>query len=258
MNSGKTYVVTGVASGIGAETSRVLRTKGAKVIGVDRTETDNADQFYKADLSDPSSIDGLIAALPEGLDGLANLAGLPPTAPAEKVLKVNILGLRRLTLGLIDKLADGASIANLASLAGFGWTEALDQVKATLALDLGDDIAGFSEKNDLDNGGRSYFLAKEALLVWTMQNRWSWRDRGINMNAISPGAVDTPILQDFLETLGARAEEDMRVLDRPAVPHDIAPVVAFALSDEAKWFRGANLTVDGGMYPHVMSNIHQF
>ena len=257
MNSGKTYVVTGVASGIGAETSRVLRAKGAKVIGVDRTETDNADQFYKADLSDPTSIDGLIAALPEGLDGLANIAGLPPTAPAEKVLKVNILGLRRLTLGLIDKLADGASIANLASLAGFGWTEALDQVKATLALDLGDDIAGFSEKNDLDNGGRSYFLAKEALLVWTMQNRWSWRDRGINMNAISPGAVDTPILQDFLETLGARAEEDMRVLDRPATPHDIAPVVAFALSDEAKWFRGANLTVDGGMYPHVMSNIHQ-
>ena len=194
MNSGKTYVVTGVASGIGAETSRVLRAKGAKVIGVDRTETDNADQFYKADLSDPTSIDGLIAALPEGLDGLANIAGLPPTAPAEKVLKVNILGLRQLTLGLIDKLADGASIANLASLAGFGWTEALDQVKATLALDLADDIAGFSKKNDLDNGGRSYFLAKEALLVWTMQNRWTWRDRGINMNAISPGAVDTPIL----------------------------------------------------------------
>ena len=194
MNSGKTYVVTGVASGIGAETSRVLRAKGAKVIGVDRTETDNADQFYKADLSDPTSIDGLIAALPEGLDGLANIAGLPPTAPAEKVLKVNILGLRRLTLGLIDKLADGASIANLASLAGFGWTEALDQVKATLALDLADDIAGFRKKNDLDNGGRSYFLAKEALLVWTMQNRWTWRDRGINMNAISPGAVDTPIL----------------------------------------------------------------
>ena len=82
MNLGKTYGVKGVASGIGAETSRVLRAKGAKVIGVNRTETDNADQFYKADLSDPTSIDGLIAALPEGLDGLANIAGLPPTAPA--------------------------------------------------------------------------------------------------------------------------------------------------------------------------------
>ena len=54
------------------------------------------------------------------------------------------------------------------------------------------------------------------------------------MNAISAGAVDTPILKDFIETLGVRAEEDMRVLDRPSTPHDIAPVAAFALSDEAK------------------------
>ena len=77
------------------------------------------------------------------------------------------------------------------------------------------------------------------------------------MNAINPGAVDTPILQAFIETLGARAEKGMRVLDRPAIPHDISPVVAFALSDEAKWFRGANLTVDGGMFPHVMTNIQQ-
>ena len=77
------------------------------------------------------------------------------------------------------------------------------------------------------------------------------------MNAISPGAVDTPILKDFIETLGARAEEGMRVLDRPATPRDISPVVAFALSDEAEWFRGANLMVDGGMFPRVMSNIHQ-
>ena len=60
---GKTFVVTGSASGIGAETSRVLRVKGAKVIGVDRNETEHVDEFYKTDLSDPSSIDALIKAL---------------------------------------------------------------------------------------------------------------------------------------------------------------------------------------------------
>ena len=91
MNKGKTYVVTGVASGIGAETSRVLRAKGAKVIGVGRTETDNADQFFQVDLSDPASIDNLVALLPEGLDGLVNIAGLPPTAPAQNVLRLDIL-----------------------------------------------------------------------------------------------------------------------------------------------------------------------
>ena len=70
-----------------------------------------------------------------------------------------------------------------------------------------------------------------------MQNRWTWRDRGIRMNSVSPGPVDTPILPDFIETLGERAEEDMRVMDRPGCPSDIAPVVAFLLSDGAGWIR---------------------
>lgn len=259
MNKGKTFIVTGVASGIGAETCRVLREQGARVIGVDRHETANADKFIQADLSNPESIDTLIAALPQGINGLANIAGVPPTLPADSVLKVNLYGLQRLTLGLMPKLADGASVANLASLAGFGWPNAVEQVKAVLALTLDSDIDAFCAAQGLNDaeGGRSYFLAKEALVVWTMQNRWTWRERGITMNCVSPGPVDTPILGDFIETLGERAEEDMKVMDRPGTPEDIAPVVAFALSDQAKWFRGANLTVDGGMSSHILSNIHQ-
>ncbi len=89
-------------------------------------------------------------------------------------------------------------------------------------------------------------------MVWTMRNRWRWRDRGIRMNAVSPGPVDTPILPDFVATLGERAEIAMRVMDRHGTPQDIAPVVAFLLSDEAAWFRGANLTPDGGMSSHYL------
>lgn len=256
MQQAKTVIVTGAASGIGAETCRTLQAKGFQVIGVDINHSPDVEQFYQADLSDPNAINDLIARLPKDINGLANIAGLPPTAAAAAVLKVNILGLRHLTLGLMDKMADGAAIVNLASLAGAGWPSAVAQVKATLALDLNSDVTAFAEANNLDHDGRCYFLAKEALLVWTMQNRWTWRKRNINMNAVSPGAVDTPILGDFLATLGERAEEDMRLLDRPATPQDIAPVVAFALSDEAKWFRGANLTADGGMFAHVMSAMH--
>ena len=80
-----------------------------------------------------------------------------------------------------------------------------------------------------------------------MQNRWTWRDRSIRMNSVSPGPVDTPILPDFIETLGERAEEDMQVMDRPGQPADIAPVVAFLLSDGAGWIRGTNIPADGGM-----------
>ncbi|MGR3660996.1 MAG: coniferyl-alcohol dehydrogenase [Paracoccaceae bacterium] len=259
MHQGKTYIVTGVASGIGAETCKVLKSQGARVIGIDRNKTDVADEFFQADLSDPASIDALVAALPSGVNGLANIAGVPPTAPAEAVLNVNLIGLRRLTMGLVPKLADNASIVNLASLAGFGWANAVDQCKAALELNFDSDLAAFADANDLRApGGRSYFLSKEALVVWTMQNRWTWRDRNINMNCVSPGPVDTPILADFLETLGKRAEEDMKVMDRPGAPQDVAPVVSFALSEGAKWFRGANLTVDGGMSSHILSNIHQF
>lgn len=258
MHQDRTYIVTGVASGIGAETCKVLQSFGARVIGVDRTETNNADEFFQADLSDPASISELIKALPGGTNGLANIAGLPPTVDGALLMKVNLVGLRALTEGLIPKFADGASIVNLASLAGFGWAEALNQVQAALALDFDSDIEAFADQNALNTDGRSYFLSKEALMVWTMQNRWSWRARGIRMNAVSPGPVDTPILADFLETLGERAEEDMKVMDRPGAPNDIAPVVSFLLSQGSGWIRGTNIAVDGGMSSHVLSNIHGF
>ena len=260
MHDGKTYIVTGVASGIGAETCRLLKAQGATVIGIDRNETDAADQFFQADLSDPTSIDALITNLPAGTNGFANIAGLPPTAPASLVMRVNLYGLQRLTNALVHKMADDASIVNLASLAGFGWPNALEQSTAALALSMDDNVDEFctSQELDTDESGRSYFLSKEALIIWTMQNRWTWRDRGINMNCVSPGPVDTPILGDFIQTLGARAEEDMKVMDRPGTPQDLAPVVSFALSAHAKWFRGTNLTADGGMSSHILSNIHQF
>ena len=68
--------------------------------------------------------------------------------------------------------------------------------------------------------------------------------------------VDTPILKDFLETLGERAKEDMKVMDRPGTPQDIAPVVSFALSDGVKWLRGANSTSNGGMSSHILCGMH--
>lgn len=254
---GKTVVVTGCASGIGLETARVCKAWGATVLGVDRTMTQaHVDELYRADLSDPAMIRQLVQALPGGVHGIANVAGLPPTAPAERVLKVNLVGLKAFTLGMIPKLADGASIVNLASLAGFDWANHVSSIHESEALDF-DDVAAFVRTHDAgDAGGRSYFFSKEALVAWTLQNRWTWRARGIRMNAVSPGPVDTPILKDFIETLGARAEEDMRVMDRPGTPADIAPVVAFLLSDLSGWIRGANLPVDGGMSSHLLCNLH--
>ena len=253
----KRIVVTGSASGIGWETAKILTEQGAEVLGVDVNKAfDHVEEFYRADLSDPRAIDALIDVLPEGLDGLVNNAGLPPTRPAEQLIAINLLAIKRLTRGLVAKMNDGASIVNVASLAGFGWPQAIQSIKASEDLDFGG-IGPFLAEHQISNaGGRSYFFTKEALIAWTMQNRWTWRDRGIRINSVSPGPVNTPIIGDFLETLGARAEEDARVMDRPGEATDIAPVIAFLLSDLSQWIRGTNIPTDGGMSSNILCEMH--
>ncbi|NWE86478.1 SDR family NAD(P)-dependent oxidoreductase, partial [Pseudomonas edaphica] len=98
----KTLIVTGVASGIGAELARLARFQGATVIGVDRHEPQlTLDGFFQADLGDPVSIDALVARLPARVHGLCNIAGVPGTAPVHAVATVNYLGLRHLTQSLL-------------------------------------------------------------------------------------------------------------------------------------------------------------
>jgi NAD(P)-dependent dehydrogenase (short-subunit alcohol dehydrogenase family) len=254
----KRIIVTGSSSGIGWETCRLLAEQGAEVIGVDVNKNfDHVAEFYRADLSDPGTVDALIDVLPKNINGLVNNAGLPPTKDANLLLRVNLLSLKRLTLGLIPKMSDGASIVNVASLAGSGWSNAVDAIKASEHLDY-QSLDAFIDRWGVSNtDGRSYFFSKEALIVWTMQNRWTWRDRGIRMNSVSPGPVDTPILGDFLQTLGARAEEDRRVMDRPGTPKDIAPVIAFLLSDLSSWIRGTNIPTDGGMSSNILCGLHE-
>ncbi|MDO5603900.1 MAG: coniferyl-alcohol dehydrogenase [Paracoccus sp. (in: a-proteobacteria)] len=253
MLEGKTIIVTGVSSGIGAETASRIRAAGGRVIGVDRNPAGiGLDGFHLVDLTDEAAVDALIADLAMlRADGLANIAGVPPTAPAEIVVTVNLVALKRLTLGLVDSLADGASIVNLASLAGLGWEGEVARISAADGLRHGD-VAAFCADHGI-GAENSYFFTKQALIAWTHQNRWTWRARGIRMNAVSPGPVDTPILADFIETLGERAEEDMRIMDRPGRPGDIAPLVVFLLSDGAGWLRGVNIPCDGGMRAHIQA-----
>lgn len=254
---GKTIVVTGCSSGIGQEIARLVKKLGGDVLGVDVNKVEeHVDELYIADMSDRRTVKALVQALATRIDGIVNSAGLPPTAPAEKVLAVNLVGLKYFTELMIPKLNDGASIVNLASLAGFGWANAIPAIKASENLAF-EDIPDFLVKHGISNeGGRSYFFSKEALIVWTIKNRWTWRARNIRMNTVSPGPVETPILQDFLDTLGERATEDRKMMDRPGTPEDIAPVVAFLLSDMTHWIRGSNIPVDGGMSSYLFTKIH--
>ena len=247
--SGKTIVVTGASSGIGGEVVRLARVSGARVIGLDRNDPlITLDGFVKADLGDPASIDAAIAALPQKFDGLVNAAGVPGTAPVELVGRVNYLGLRHLTEGVVERLKPGASIVNFASVLGGEWQQRLALHKAL--ADVGGFAAGeaWLAANPVPQD-TCYQYFKEALIVWTYAQAQRWfLEFDIRMNCVAPGPVFTPILGDFVTMLGEeRVANDAPRMKRPGFGDEIAPPVTFLLSDAARWINGINLPIDGGL-----------
>jgi NAD(P)-dependent dehydrogenase (short-subunit alcohol dehydrogenase family) len=106
-----------------------------------------------------------------------------------------------------------------------------------------------------------YPVSKEILLVWTMMaaHQPQFKGRGIRVNAVSPGPVETPILTQFREVLGdARVDSDIARVGRAGTAADVAPVVLFLCSDAARWINGANIAADGGLEASVTAEIHGF
>jgi len=246
---GKTIVITGSSSGIGAETARLLRLQGARVIGVDRNDPMiTLDGFVRADLSEPSAIDAAVAQLPDRIDALCNIAGVPGTAPADLVARVNYLGLRHLCLRVLDRLPEGGAIVNIASILGAEWPQRLAPHKALAeTADFEAGLAWLADKPVPQETCYQYF--KEALIVWTVTQSQQWfLEKGVRMNCVAPGPVFTPILGDFVAMLGEeRVQKDAHRMKRPALADEIAPVVAFLCSDASRWISGVNLPVDGGL-----------
>ncbi|MEW5423473.1 coniferyl-alcohol dehydrogenase [Amorphus sp. 3PC139-8] len=247
--NGKTIVITGVSSGMGAEVARLVRFEGAQVIGMDRNPPMiSVDGFVEVDMGNPASIDAAVKELPDRFEGLCNAAGIPGTSPKDDVAKINYLGLRHLTEAVVDRLVPGAGIINFASILGGEWQTRLDRHKALAATN--DFASGWAwlEANPVPQE-TCYQYFKEALIVWTYIKSQAWfLEKDIRMNSIAPGPVFTPILDDFVIMVGAdRVEADAAKMKRPGYADEIAPVVSFLLSDEARWVSGVNLPIDGGL-----------
>ena len=244
----KTYAITGVSNGIGRELSRILKSAGYSVVGLDIVEpADSVDQFIELNLSDLASVERAASDMPNDLDGLCNCAGLPPRPGlAAKILAVNFFGTRRLTELSQPKLGEGASVVNLASRAGQGWKDGVEQVTRLARLDLGADIEGFVTAEKITSI-RAYDLSKEAVILWTMASSENYLNRGQRINSISPGAVDTGILQDFEAAFGERMTRNVERAGRAGSPEEIAHLAAFLLSPESSWIKGSDVPIDGGM-----------
>ncbi len=246
---GKTIVVTGTGSGIGAETARCLRAGGARVIGIDRQDpVITLDGFVKADLSEQVAIDAAIKQLPARIDALANVAGVPGTAPVDAVARVNYLGLRHLTLKLLERMGEGGAVVNVASILGAEWPQRLARHRALAETNGFEAGLAWIAKNAVPQE-TCYQYFKEALIVWTLtQAQKIFLGRGVRMNCVAPGPVFTPILGDFVTMLGPeRVQKDAHRMKRPALADEVAPVIAFLCADESRWISGANLPVDGGL-----------
>jgi len=244
----KRYLVTGIASGIGAATAHDLQEQGHWVIGMDIEEQRrNVDVFIKVDLTDPVQISQAVSAIDKPIDGLCNIAGLPPRSGLEsKILKLNYLGIKHLTTCLIPKLRPHSAIVNLASRAGHRWPAHVEQIKKLNEFTVASDLTEFIQIEKIDSV-RAYNLSKEALIVWTKAQTESLQKNEIRINSVSPGAVDTPILNDFAQAFGDRMALNISRAGRVGQASEISPLVLFLLSSDSRWIKGTDISIDGGM-----------
>ncbi|TGQ68577.1 SDR family oxidoreductase [Mesorhizobium sp. M00.F.Ca.ET.186.01.1.1] len=258
---GKTILITGVASGIGARTAELAGQLGADVIGVDMREpAAPVGSFVNADISSKAGVDELVARLPQRFDALCNVAGLSGNTGAVATLAVNFFGLRALSEAVAPRLREGGAIVNVASIAGYGWRANINRAASMAGIEGFPDVAKVVADHQVKNE-ESYPVSKELLVLWTLRaaHQELFRSRGIRVNAVSPGPVETPILKQFRSVLGdARVDSDIDRVGRAGTSGDIAPVVLFLCSDGARWVNGANVPVDGGLEASINAEVLGF
>ena len=239
--------LTGAATGIGAATAARFKSGNAEIIAFDIAEPrDNVDRWIAFDLSKPATVTQAADAAGGPFDALINVAGLPPRAGLERaILAVNYFGLVAFTEAMLTKLAPGAAIVNVASKAGARWAENIDQVTALMSLGGPEELPGFIEAHGIDHVG-AYDLSKQAVIVWSMAQCERLMALGMRMNTVSPAAITTEILDDFIAAFGERATAAIARVGRAGTPEEVADVIFFLAGPDSRWVKGIDIAVDGG------------
>ena len=245
---GKVALVTGGASGIGRATALAFAREGAKTV-VNDVDVDGGDEtvrmiedsggegmFIKADVSSPGEVEALVQRTVETygrLDCAFNNAGLEreftnPDARYDEetfqsVIDINLKGvwicMKREIAQMLEQ--GSGSIVNTSSVAG---------------------LVGIS-------GQPIYVASKHAVSGMTKSFAVEYADRGIRINAVCPGLVDTPLMgRIYASNPELKAQADSwQPIGRTAQPEEIAEAVIWLCSDNASFVVGHMMTVDGGL-----------
>jgi NAD(P)-dependent dehydrogenase (short-subunit alcohol dehydrogenase family) len=249
-----TYALTGSASGMGREAARKLREAGHTVIGVDIANAD-----VVADLSTPAgraaAIRGVLDASGATLDGAVLAAGLGPAPGAERsrlIAQVNFLGVVELLEGWRPALAaTGKAKVVVLGSNSTTTTPAVPKRTVRALLDRDTDKAIRSVRWFRSMGSTMMYAAsKIAVSRWVRRTAVTadWAGAGIRLNALAPGAVLTPLLEEQLAS--ARQAKAVNSFPLPvgefAKPGHLADWILFMLSESAEFLCGSVVFVDGG------------
>ncbi len=250
--AGRRVLVTGAASGIGAAAARAFGRLGDHVIGLDRNPSVDVADSVRLDLSDGAAIDRFLAGLVDPVDVLVNAAGAPGAMPPETVLRVNVLGARRLTDALLPRLADDGAVVHVSSGAGWMWRARLGELLPILSMP--DDEALAAALSMAPDGKSAYEISKALLSLHALAAAPREQRRGVRVNAVAPGGVETPMLPAFRDSMGAdMLDWAVSAVGRHATPEEIADAIVFLASPAARWVNGAELVVDGGLVAGMMT-----
>jgi 3-oxoacyl-[acyl-carrier protein] reductase len=248
--SGKTALVTGASRGIGRATALALAEAGARILIHYGRSTREAESLVAEIQTNGGRADAISADLgtPDGasllakqvrsivgarLDVLVLNAGISKAARIadytvedfDSLFDTNVRGPFFLVQQLLPVLGDGSSVVVISSLGARS-------------------VVG---KPDLDKPSIFAYASTKGALETLVRN-WAsiLGPRGIRVNAVAPGVIDTD-MSNFTKTeAGREVALGMQALKRLGKPEDVADVVAFVASDAARWITGASIPVDGG------------